>query len=142
MTDELVGWHHRLDGHEFEQVPGDGDGQGSLGCGSPQGRRESDMTEQLNSRKHPACTGRLRSGCPSQALETPEEGASAVPGEILVPIIVRGGVQVCLSMMCVKGLCGCGCVFAGGGRVVLIRAVECAAKGECSRKGNVQEVCF
>ena len=100
------------------------------------------MTEQLNSRKHPACTGRLRSGCPSQALETPEEGASAVPGEILVPIIVRGGVQVCLSMMCVKGLCGCGCVFAGGGRVVLIRAVECAAKGECSRKGNVQEVCF
>ena len=33
--DEMVGWHHRLDGHLFEQGPGDGDGQGSLGCCSP-----------------------------------------------------------------------------------------------------------
>ena len=36
---EMVGWHHRLGGHEFEQVPGDGDQQGSLGCCSPWGRR-------------------------------------------------------------------------------------------------------
>ena len=47
--DERVGWHHRLDGHEFEQAPGDGEGQGGLACCSPRGRRESDMTEQLNS---------------------------------------------------------------------------------------------
>ena len=46
--DEMVGWHHRLDGHEFEQTPGDGDGQGGLACCSPRGREESDTTEQLN----------------------------------------------------------------------------------------------
>ena len=46
--DEMVGWHHRLDGHEFEQVPGVGDGQGSLACCSPWGHKESDMTEWLN----------------------------------------------------------------------------------------------
>ena len=43
--DELVGWHHRLDGHEFEQLSGVGDGQGSLVCCSPWGCKESDMTE-------------------------------------------------------------------------------------------------
>ena len=41
--DEMVGWHHRLDGHEFEQAPGVGDGEGSVVCGSPWGHRESDM---------------------------------------------------------------------------------------------------
>ena len=46
--DEMVGWHHRLDVHEFEQAPGVGDGQGSLACCSPWGHKESDMTEQLN----------------------------------------------------------------------------------------------
>ena len=45
--DELVGWHHQLDGHEFEQAVGIGDEQGSLACCSPQGRKDSDMTEQL-----------------------------------------------------------------------------------------------
>ena len=45
----MVGWHHQLDGHEFEQAPGVGDGQGSLVCCSPWGRKESDTTEQLNS---------------------------------------------------------------------------------------------
>ena len=46
--DEMVGWHHQLDGHEFEQAPGVGDGQGSLACCSPSGHKESDMTERLN----------------------------------------------------------------------------------------------
>ena len=46
--DELVGWHHRLNGHEFEQSLGDGEGQGSLACCSPQGCKESDSTEWLN----------------------------------------------------------------------------------------------
>ena len=46
--DEMVGWHHQLDGREFEQALGVGDGQGSLGCCSPWGCKESDMTEQLN----------------------------------------------------------------------------------------------
>ena len=44
---EMVGWQHRLDGHEFEQAPGVDDGQGSLACSS-WSRKESDMTEQLN----------------------------------------------------------------------------------------------
>ena len=48
MEDELVGWHHRLNGHEFEQVLGDGEGQGGLACCSPWGRKEVDRTEQLN----------------------------------------------------------------------------------------------
>ena len=46
--DEMVGWHHRLDGHESEQAPGVGDGQGSLACYSPQGCKELDTTERLN----------------------------------------------------------------------------------------------
>ena len=43
--DEKVGWHHRLNGHEFEWTPGVGDGQGSLACCSPWGHKESDMTQ-------------------------------------------------------------------------------------------------
>ena len=46
--DEMVGWHHRLNGHKFEQTLGDCEGQGSLACCSPWGRKETDMTEQLN----------------------------------------------------------------------------------------------
>ena len=46
--DEMLGWHHRLDGHEFEKAPGVGDGQGGLGCCGSWGRKESDTTEWLN----------------------------------------------------------------------------------------------
>ena len=46
--DEMVGWHHWLDGHEFEQAPGVGDRQESLACCSPWSPKESDMTEQMN----------------------------------------------------------------------------------------------
>ena len=46
--DKMVGWHHQLNGHEFEQTLGDGDGQRSLACCSPWGCRESDTIEQLN----------------------------------------------------------------------------------------------
>ena len=45
---EMVGWHHRLNGHEFEWTLGVGDGQGGLACCSPWGRKESDTTEWLN----------------------------------------------------------------------------------------------
>ena len=48
MTEhETVGWHHRLEGHEFEKALGDSDGEGSLACSS-WGRKDLDMTEQLN----------------------------------------------------------------------------------------------
>ena len=46
--DEMVGWHHQLNGHEFEQAPGDGEGQGILACCSPWGHKELDMIEWLN----------------------------------------------------------------------------------------------
>ena len=46
--DEMVGWHHQLNGHTFEQALGVGDGQGSLVYCSPWGHKESDMTEYLN----------------------------------------------------------------------------------------------
>ena len=46
--DEMVGWHHRLNGHEFEQTLGVGDGQGRLACCSPWAHKESDVIERLN----------------------------------------------------------------------------------------------
>ena len=49
--DEVVGWHHCLDGHEFEQALRVGDGEGSLACCSPWGRKKLDMIEQLNKKK-------------------------------------------------------------------------------------------
>ena len=49
--DEMVGWHHQLNGHEFEQVLGHGEGQESLACCSPWGRKQSDTTERLNNNK-------------------------------------------------------------------------------------------
>ena len=45
VEDEMVGWHHWLNGHEFEQTLGDSEGQGGLACCSPWGHKESDTTE-------------------------------------------------------------------------------------------------
>ena len=54
MTEnEFVGWHHRLNGHEFEQTMGNDEGQGSLVCCSPWGCKELDMTEQLSNSNIP-----------------------------------------------------------------------------------------
>ena len=53
--DKMVGWHHRLNGHEFEQTSGAGDGQGGPACCSPWGRKESDTAERLNNN---FCAGR------------------------------------------------------------------------------------
>ena len=68
----MVGWHHLLNGHEFEQAPGDGEGQGSLGCCNPWGRKELERTEQLNSDNVPVDVDLLAeevlSGCPSVKL--------------------------------------------------------------------------
>ena len=46
--DEMVGWHHKIDGHEFEQAPGVGDKQSNLACCSPWGQKELNTIEQLN----------------------------------------------------------------------------------------------
>ena len=48
----MVAWHHRFNGHEFEQTPGDTEGQGSLECCSPWDHRDLDMTEQLKNNIH------------------------------------------------------------------------------------------
>ena len=52
-TEETVGWHHWLNGHEFEQALGDGEGQGSLECCSPWGRKKLDMTQGLDNTVQP-----------------------------------------------------------------------------------------
>ena len=60
MTEgEMVGMHHCLNGHEFEQAPGDGDGQGSLAWCSPWGRKELDTTERLNNNNNNICQGEM-----------------------------------------------------------------------------------
>ena len=51
--DEMVGWHHRLDRHAFEQAPGVGDGQGGLACCGPWDSKDSDTTEGLDNNKSP-----------------------------------------------------------------------------------------
>ena len=51
--DEMVGWHHRLNGHDFEEALGNGESQGRLVCCSPWGRKESDATYQLKNKNIP-----------------------------------------------------------------------------------------
>ena len=72
----MVGWHHRLSGHEFEQTRGDDDGQGGLACCSPWGRKEKDTTERLNNISHHGRSGPLSS--PSTSGES--AGTSVPPG--------------------------------------------------------------
>ena len=63
--DKMVGWHHQLDGNEFEQIPGDSEGQGSLMCCSLWGRKESVTTEQLNnSKSYPALCNPMNCSTP------------------------------------------------------------------------------
>ena len=52
----MVGWHHQLNGHEFEQVPRDGERQGILACCNLWGRKELDRTEQLNNKNRSGIT--------------------------------------------------------------------------------------
>ena len=59
--DEMVGWHHWLDGHEFEQASGVGDGQGSLACCSPWGCKEVDIAERLNNKYIYVCANTVQS---------------------------------------------------------------------------------
>ena len=70
--DEMVGWHHRLNGHEFEQTLGDSEGHGGLVCCSLWGHKELDMTEQLND-EDDSC-GSPKSSLPSEEQEDTQDG--------------------------------------------------------------------
>ena len=59
----MVGWHHRLNGPEFEQTPGDSEGQGRLACCSLRGHKESVTTEQLNNNLMLLTSSQVRRGC-------------------------------------------------------------------------------
>ena len=74
MEDEMTGWHHQLNGHEFEQAPGDGEGQGDLVCCSPWVCKDSD-TEQLknNHGKESTCNARDSSPIPGLRRSLREE---------------------------------------------------------------------
>ena len=69
--DEMVGCHHRLNGHEYEQTPGVGDGQGVLACCSPWGRKESDTTERLHSLTHSGANSFIIVSWPAQSVYSP-----------------------------------------------------------------------
>ena len=58
--DKMVGWHHQLNGHEFEQTLGKGEGQVSLVCRSSWGHKESNMTQQLNNKTFPRVQGEVK----------------------------------------------------------------------------------
>ena len=64
--DEMIGWHHRLNGQEFGQTLGDGEGQGSLACCSLWGHKDSDTTEWLNSNKILLCLCLISTFSPEQ----------------------------------------------------------------------------
>ena len=73
--DEMVGWHYQLNGHEFEQAPGDSEGQGSPVCCSLWGGKESDMTEPLSNNNRNA---EEQGGLPATA-DTPVHRESFLP---------------------------------------------------------------
>ena len=75
--DEMVGWHHRLSGHEFKQSQGASEGQESLVCCSPWGYEESDMTEQLNRTELRELVRRARPRVGAQRQGT---GSQSIPG--------------------------------------------------------------
>ena len=100
--DEMARWHHRLNGHEFEQAPGVGDGQGSLACCRPWGRKESDTTEQLNwvteeraGLKNNRSFQEVNQGCSQTEEKNPNNTAftSGVYAGPHVPLILESGLR-------------------------------------------------
>ena len=67
----MVGWHHRLTEHEFEQTLGDSEGQGSLACCSPRGHKESDTTERLNNSKNKVAQNVCGAGVRAESAASP-----------------------------------------------------------------------
>ena len=79
----MAGWHHLLDGHEFEQAPGVGDGQGSLVCCSPWGHREWDTTKRLNNNRETNTRGNAGFRRRGRKRPTPSLQTQRLQGEAL-----------------------------------------------------------
>ena len=109
MTEnEMAGWYHWLHGHEFEKAPGDSEGQGSLVCCSPWGRKESDRTEWLNNSSTEVWTGFRDQQEGSITSLRPEAGSEDVPepgessaGEVYLKVLVA----LCTASQLSKGIC-------------------------------------
>ena len=92
MEDEMVGWHHQLNGHEFESAPEVGDGQGGLACCSPWGHKELDTTEWLNWTElaeplHKGCYCLIAQLCPTLCNPMDYSSGSSVHGISQVRIL-------------------------------------------------------
>ena len=101
----MVGWHHQLNGHEFEQAPGDSEGQGSLACCSPRGCKELDMTEQLNKNKKRSLKKKLSLcffGCAGSSLLC--IGFSTCKERELFFVVVGGLLTAAASLVVEHGL--------------------------------------
>ena len=78
----MVGWHHPLNGHEFEQTLRDGEGQGSLACCSPWGHKESDTSEQLNNNRSSQTLVRCPISTPISQMKKPRlRGTNKKPAQ-------------------------------------------------------------
>ena len=84
--DEMVGWHHRLNGHEFEQTPGDSEGQENLVCCSSRGHKESDMTEQLNNNNKTTKACRFFLSVPMKSSKTTSHPAHLAEATLAFPL--------------------------------------------------------
>ena len=80
----MVGWHHQLNGHEFEQTPGNCEGQRSLACYSPWGGKELDMTEQLNNNKDTDHVGLTLSHSVLKVSSPPRFRSGVYPSRLLL----------------------------------------------------------
>ena len=82
----MVGWHHQLNGHEFEQTPGDGEEQGSLEHCSPWGQRESDTAYRLNNKNNGLLENSIRQGHQQMSKKAPApEGRKRLNGKSCQP---------------------------------------------------------
>ena len=77
---DMVGWHRQLNGHAFEQAPGDGEGQGSLACCNPRGCQESDMAERLNNNRVTEREDKQNSRLPRWKTESTSTGQERLEG--------------------------------------------------------------
>ena len=72
----MIGWHHRLNGHEFDQTPGDSEGQGNLAYCSPLGHKESDTTERIHFHFSLSCIEGNGNPLQCSCLENPRDGGA------------------------------------------------------------------